>query len=94
LTTRAQLGPITTCDCVAQEKLSIAPSLIRAQIAESSKIRVSAVPADLFVIDSDALRADDEVVIDEMPYLGVAHVDEGEVVVANIDATEYVKSRF
>jgi|GEM_PF-5625468 hypothetical protein len=40
-------------------------------------------------------RADDEVVIDEMPYLGMAHVDEGEVVaVATIDVAEYVKSRF
>ena len=41
------------------------------------------------------VRADGEVVVDEMPYLGAAHVDEGEVVaVATLDATEYVKSRF
>jgi hypothetical protein len=38
---------------------------------------------------------DDELVIDEMPHLGMAHVDEGEAVaVATLDATEYVKSRF
>ena len=41
------------------------------------------------------VRAEDEVVIDEMPYLGMAHVDEGEVVaLATIDASEYVMSRF
>lgn len=41
------------------------------------------------------VRADHKVVIDEMPYLGMAHVDEGEVVaVATLDANEYVRSRF
>jgi hypothetical protein len=41
------------------------------------------------------VRAGDDVVTDEMPYLGMAHVDEGEVVaVATIDATEYIRSRF
>ena len=39
--------------------------------------------------------AGNEVVIDEMPYLGRAHVDEREVVtIATIEAGEYVKRRF
>ena len=36
-----------------------------------------------------------EVVIDEMPYLGRAHVDEREIVtIATLEAGEYVKRRF
>lgn len=41
------------------------------------------------------VRLEDEVVIDEMPYLGRAHVDEAEAVaMATIDASEYAMSRF
>ena len=41
------------------------------------------------------VRMGDEVVIDEMPYLGSAHVDEAEAVaIATIDASVYALSRF
>ena len=41
------------------------------------------------------VRMEGEVVIDEMPYLGPAHVDEAEAVaIATIDASEYAMSRF
>jgi hypothetical protein len=37
----------------------------------------------------------DEFMIDEMPYLGPAHVDEAEAVaIATIDASMYAMSRF
>ena len=39
--------------------------------------------------------AGNEVLIDEMPYLGRAHADQREVVtIATLDAGEYVKSHF
>jgi len=41
------------------------------------------------------VRAGHEVVIDEVPYLGRAHVDELEVVaIATLEAGEYLKNRF
>jgi len=41
------------------------------------------------------VRMEDEVIIDQMPYVGMAHVDEAEVVaIATIEARAYALSRF